>query len=858
MTNDRWRQISQVFSAALARHVSERPAFLRDACAGDAELQREVESLLAQQGSSESFLKPTAGVGTGESEFDLIGRQISSYKVVSRLGAGGMGEVYRARDTKLGRDVAIKVLPARFTADPDRVARFEHEARLLAALNHPHIGAIYGFENAGPVCALVLELVEGPTVADRLAKGPLPVTEALNIATQIAEALEAAHEKGVIHRDLKPANIKITPDGTVKVLDFGLAKASVGTDSTLDLSQLPTLTLDATQEGLIVGTPAYMSPEQARGQAVDKRTDIWAFGCVLYEMLTGRAPFRGATISDIIVSVLEREPDWSALPRNIPSNVRQLLHRCLEKNAKARLRDIGDARIELTAKRDGPVQQLSRRQFARAAPIVGVAVVLAAAGVAMFYRTTSVAPVRAVAVLPLENLSGDPEQEYFADGMTEQLTADLSSITALRVISRTSVMQYKKARKPLSDIARELNVDAVIEGSVVRVGDSVRITAKLIRAATEDTLWARSYERDLRDVLGLQKEVARSIASEVDITLTPHEQTRLAGARPVDPEVHRLVLLGRFHLNNNLTEESLKKALEYFEAAIAKDPGYAAAHVGVAEAYTNLASWFIPPREAMPKAKRAALSALKLDESLADAHAALGAIHLTYDWDGPAAERELQRALQLNPSLGTARMNYAGYLLTAERREEALQEVRQAVQLDPLSPKTYAMGAINSIFARRFDEAIQLADKALELDPNFALALAFRGLALAELGRYEEAVSSMQKAGQPDDNTTIKSFIAHVHAVAGNKDEARRMMQKVEEDAKQRYFCAYEVATSYVSLGDMDTAVKWFQRGIEERADCMAWLGIEPWVEPFRSDPRYAKLLRDVGLAPGAAAQRQP
>ena len=857
MTNERWQQISHLYNAALGRDTADRSAFLRDACAGDAELQREVESLLAQESSSESFLKPTAGFGTGESELDLIGQQIGTYKVVSRLGAGGMGEVYRARDTKLGRDVAIKVLPPRFTADRDRLARFEHEARLLAALNHSHIGAIYGFENAGPLCALVLELVEGPTLADRLAKGPLPLTEALTIASQIAEALEAAHEKGVIHRDLKPANIKIAPDGTVKVLDFGLAKASGGTGATPDLTQLPTLTIDATREGLIVGTPAYMSPEQARGQAVDKRTDIWAFGCVLYEMLTGRAPFPGATISDIIVSVLERDPDWGALPDNIPPNVRQLLHRCLEKNTKARLRDIGDARIELTAKLDGAAQHVSRRHFARTAAIVGVAVALAAAGIAMFYRTTPVAPVRAVAVLPLENLSGDPEQEYFADGMTEQLTADLSSITTLRVISRTSVMQYKKARKPLSDIARELNVDAVIEGSVVRVGDSVRITAKLIRAGTEDTLWARSYERDLRDVLALQREVARSIASEVDITLTPREQAHLASARPVDPEVHRLVLLGRFHLDK-LTEESIKKAIEYFELAIAKAPGDALAYVGLAEAYTNLANWHVPPREAMPKAKTAALTALKLDESLADAHAALGMIHLTYDWDGPSAERELQRAIELNPSLSTARMNYAGYLLTAERPEEALQEVRQAVQLDPLSAKTHAIGAVFSIFARRFDEGLQLADKALELDPNFALALAFRGLALAEQGRYEEAVSSMQKAGQPDTNTTIRSLGAHVHAVAGKKDEARRMMQKVEEDAKHRYFCAYEVATSYVSLGDTDTAVKWFRKGIEERADCMAWLGVEPWVEPFRSDPRYAKLLRDVGLAPSTTPIRQP
>jgi TolB-like protein/tetratricopeptide (TPR) repeat protein len=573
-------------------------------------------------------------------------------------------------------------------------------------------------------------------------------------------------------------------------------------------------------------------------------------------MLTGRAPFPGDTTSDIIVSVLEREPDWSALPPATPPNIQQLLYRCLDKQVKARLRDIGDARMELAAKRDASTVTVSRRSFARIGAVIGLAVVLLAAGAAIYYPRTSLPSVRAIAVLPLENLSGDPEQEYFADGMTEQLTMDLSSITTLRVISRTSVMQYKKARKPLSDIARELNVDAVIEGSVVRVGETVRITAKLIRAATEETLWARSYERDLRDVLALQREVARSIANEVDITLTPQEQVHLASARPVDPESHQHVLLGRFHLNK-MTEESVKKAIEYFDRAIAKDPEHAAAYVGLAEAHITLANWFIPPRQEMPKAKAAALTALKLDESLADAHATLGLIHLTYDWDGPAAERELRRALELNPSLSSARMNYAAYLLTAERPNEAVEEIRQAVQLDPLSPKTYAFGALFSTFARRFGDGIALADKALELDPNLTLAHAFRGLALAEQGRYEEAVSSMQKAGQPDDNTTIRSLGAHVHAVAGNKEEARRMMKKVEEDAKQRYFCAYEVATSYISLGDNDTAVKWFRKGIEDRADCMAWLGIEPWVEPFRSDPRYAKILGDIGLAPSKTSKSQ-
>ncbi len=855
MEAERWRRISQLYDAALARDERQRAAFLREACADDVELRREVERLLAQEVESFPETRPS-GSGIADLRIDLIGQQIGTYKVLSLLGAGGMGEVYRARDTTLGRDVALKVLPARFTADLDRVARFEREARLLATLNHAHIGAIYGFENARSVSALVLELVEGPTLADRLANGPLPPTEALNIAGQITEALEAAHEKGVIHRDLKPANIKITRDGAVKVLDFGLAKAAASGDAP-DLSHLPTMTIDVTSEGMIAGTPGYMSPEQARGQSVDKRTDIWAFGCVLYEMLAGRAPFAGATIPDIFVSILEREPDWSALPEKTPPSVRQLLHRCLEKDPKARLRDIGEARIELTAKQDASGLLVSRRRFIQASAIVGVVIVMVAAGVVVFSPAKPVTPIRAVAVLPLENLSGDPEQEYFADGMTEQLTADLSAISTLRVISRTSVMQFKKARKPLSDIARELNVDAVIEGSVVRVGEQVRITAKLIRAATEDTLWAQSYERDLRDVLGLQSEVAKSIASEVNVTLTPQEEVRLASARPVDVEAHQQFLLGRFHLNKG-TEEGLKKAVEYFELAIAKDPGDASAYAGLAEANIGLSSNYVHPREAMPKAKTAALTALKLNESLAEAHAALGLIHLIYDWDGPGAERELRRAIQLNPSLATARLNYSAYLSTQGRQDEAVQEIRRAVELDPLSARTHADGTGLMMFAGRLDEAIELARKGLELEPNHAFVLALQGVAYAEKGRFQEAVSNLQKAAQLDKSPSILAFGAHVSALAGDKSEAQKLIRSVEEGAKQRYFCPYEIGAAYVCLGDHDTAVKYFRQGVKDRADCMAWLGVEPWIEPFRSDPRYAQILRDVGLAPLAAPGQRP
>jgi TolB-like protein/Tfp pilus assembly protein PilF len=454
-------------------------------------------------------------------------------------------------------------------------------------------------------------------------------------------------------------------------------------------------------------------------------------------------------------------------------------------------------------------------------------------------------------VLPLEDLSGDPGQEYFAEGMTEQLIADLATIGGLRVISRTSVTQYRGTSKPVPAIARELRVDGIIEGAIVRATDKVRITAKLIAGASGEVLWAQTFERDLRDVLALQRDVARAITGKVDLTLTPPEQARLASAPPVDPDVHRQVLLGR-HYAARATEEDLRKAIQYFDVAIAGDAANAMAHAGLAEAYMGLSGYYVPPREAMPNARRAAETALRLDGSLADAHAVLGFIHLVYDWDGPAAEKALLRALDLNPTLATARLNYASYLTTQARHDEAVREIGRAVAFDPVSKRTNTDATSLLLFARRYDEAIEFARKGREFEPKSAFALAFQGVAYAEKGRFEEAVDNMERAAQLDHSPTLLSLQAHVLAVAGRKAEALKLIRQVEESTKNGYFCPYEIGGAYVSLGDADTAYRWFRKGVEDRADCMAWLGVEPWIEPFRLDPRYAGLLREIGLDPSS------
>ena len=679
------------------------------------------------------------------------GTRLSHYEISTLLGKGGMGEVWRAKDTKLGREVAIKTLPEEFARDLDRLARFKREARLLASLNHPNIAAIHGFEEDNGTHFLVLELVEGETLADQLKLGAIPVEESLKLALQIAEALEAAHEKGVIHRDLKPANIKVTPDGKVKVLDFGLAKAVAGETPRTDLS---TLTVLETKEGIIQGTPAYMSPQQARGEVVDKRTDIWAFGCVLYEMLTGRRPFRGETLTDMMARILEREPDWEALPRSTPGQVRELLERCLQKDTNQRLGEIREAGSLIEEALVGPRRQRVTRRQALAmggvalVPLMAVTLGLNVGGVRdRLFGTGAPVSIQSIAVLPLQNLSGDPEQEYFAEGMHDALITDLAKISGLRkVIARASVMRYRNTDKLLPQIGRELRVDALITGTVLREGDQVRITAQLINAATEEQLWAARYERQLRDVLSLQNDVVTAIIREMRLQLTPQEQTRLASARPVDPEVYEAYLRGKFYLNQ-LTPEGIERGLEYLHQAVENDPADALAYSGLALGYSLISSHTpSPPPDAVLRAKAAAIRALELDETLAEAHSALAQIRFYNEWDWEGAEAAFRRALELNPNLPEAHAHYGWYLNLFGRQEEALAEMRRAQQVDPLTPTYTAWRGDLNYFFGEYDETIEFESEALELDPDFAWANHFLGRAYAQKGMYEEAIAANERA----------------------------------------------------------------------------------------------------------------
>ena len=788
------------------------------------------------------------------------GTRLGPYEILSSIGAGGMGEVYRARDTRLGREVAVKILPVAFSADPERLRRFEQEARAASALNHPNILTIHdiGAQDGAPY--VVFELLRGETLRGEMHGAALLPRRAVDYAIQIANGLAAAHERGIVHRDLKPENLFATTDGRVKILDFGLAKLTqpVTID---DRTGAPTVSA-ATEPGVAMGTLGYMSPEQVRGHPVDSRCDIFSFGAVLYEMLTGRRAFRGDSAIETMNAILKEEPpDVSAAQPGLSPSLDRIVRRCLEKRPEERFQSAKDIAFALTEALSAPT---APPPSTRPAPATGRRILLAAAGIllaillALVVRhlgsTRGKAPddgrsIGSLAVLPLANLSKDPEQEYFSDGMTDELITSLAQIRALRVISRTSVMGYKGTKKPLSVIARELGVDAVVEGSVLRSSGKVRITAQLVDGPTDRHLWAESYQRDLRDVLTMQTEVADAIARKVEAKLTPQDEARLARSRPVNPAAHELYLKGRYSLNKQ-TEESIRKAIDDFHQAIAKDPMFALAYAGLADSYSFLRSNYAAPKDIMPQAREAARKALELDDTLAEAHVSEGLIKFYYDFDWTGAEKELKRAIELNPNLAEAHDAYASFLAGMDRPAEAIPEIERARRLDPLSLIILADAAWAFYCARQYDRMIEECRKALELDPNFSVAYTFLGLAYEKKGRFAEAVTALEKARQLDTSPTVLEMLGGTYAAWGKKEEAKKVLTSLTERAERRYVCPYEIATIYVGLGDKDSAFRTLEKAVEERADCIPWIKADSKIDPLRSDTRYRELMRRIGLLP--------
>ncbi|MFQ5777792.1 MAG: protein kinase [Terriglobia bacterium] len=787
----------------------------------------------------------------------MIRQTVAHFRVLQQLGAGGMGVVYLAEDTKLERRVALKFLPKGLFLHPESLDRFKREAQTASALNHPNICTIYEIGEADGQAYITMEYVEGKPLNELSGGEGLPLETATRYAMQVADALDHAHHRGVIHRDLKGSNVVIGADGRAKVLDFGLAKRLRDNEVEEATRSQESLTV----AGAVMGTVPYMAPEVLRGKPADARSDIWSFGVMLYEMLTGTRPFKGITGFELSSAILNHPP--APLPPHIPPSLRAILQRCLTKEPEQRYQRASEVRAALEAVQLGsaipqiaaPARTLrSPRRVLAAAGVL--ALLVAGALVGLNWSTLrerlgglGTPQIRSVAVLPLTNLSGDPEQEYFADGMTEALITELGKIRALRIISRTSVMRYKGTRTPLAQIVPELNVDAVVEGSVQRAGAEVGITARLISGRTEAQLWSQSYLRNQSDVMSLQSDVARAIAREIKIAVTPAEDALLAEARPVNPEAHEAYLRGRFY-QSKMTPENLMRGHQLLLQAIEKDPEYASAYAALSTSYFSLGNFgVLPPREAYPKAREAADKALRLDAKLAAAHMARAMALLYNDRNWLEAEKEFEAALELNPNDAAAYNYYAVELAMRGRTSDALRRIRQAEELDPLSLRiSYVVGALYNV-AGRYDEAIAQCRKILDLDPNFAVAYHCLGWAFLLKGSPRESVEAFQKAvALSGESPPMRAALACAYAEAGKRNEALRILDDLQARARQGYVLSFHIALLHARLGHKDAAFEWLERAYQEHSDWMLWLKVARGFENVRDDPRFQDLLRRLNF----------
>jgi serine/threonine protein kinase len=766
------------------------------------------------------------------------------YTIILELGRGGMGVVYKAEDTKLKRTVALKFLPPDLTHVPEVRDRFTREAQAAAALDHPNICTVYEFDQADETSFISMAYIEGQSLKKKIESGPLKLEEALHMAMQVAEGLQEAHKKGVVHRDIKSANIMVTERGQAKIMDFGLARV---TESSL-----------VTQEGMTMGTVTYMSPEQARGEKVDHRTDIWSLGVVLYEMLTGKLPFRGEHEQTIVYSILKEKPEpITDLKPDVPVSIVQVVSKALEKDPDKRYQQAEELLDDLKSISAGIVPEEIKarlrkeklRKIKKAflyGGVAGLVIILAVLGLILLKGPSET--IDSIAVLPLENLTGDTEQDYFVDGMTDALIGQLGQISGLqRVISRTSVMRYKDTDKSLPEIAQELHVDALVEGAVYQVGENVSIKLQLFDALPEErSLWTQRYDRPIADVLVMYGEMAGAIAENIQVKLTAEETTRFGDVRQVNPEAYNALLIGK-QKESPLTPQALDIALDYYELAIEKDPNYAAAYLEVAWAWLMRNQiGYTAPHEAGPKAKAAVLKALELDSTLADGHRMLARINFLYEWDWAEAESEWKRAIELNPNLGDS--VYAQFLWVMKRPEEAMAQMERSLQLDPLNEWFHLHHASLLQFAGRDNEAIVQIRKLLRTSPQNPGLHSMLSISLMLKGMYEESLAEMKAAFSCMGDSEGVEALTQGYAQSDYRNAVRSAADLLASRAPKISVNYGMISSLYAIAGENAQALDWLEKGLEERSPHMPYINSYVEFAPLRDEPRFQALLRKMNL----------
>jgi len=798
--------------------------------------------------------------------------RLGPYEIRSPLGTGGMGEVYRARDERLKRDVAIKVLPQSLAADPDALARFEREAMAVAALSHPNILAIHDFGTHAGTAYAVMELLEGETLGAKLAAAPMAQRQAVDFALQVARGLSAAHEKGIVHRDLKPENLFVTKDGHLKILDFGLAVRrpldAAGRESTAasdqskarnELTAAPTVERALTEPGTVMGTMGYMSPEQVRGLPVDHRSDIFSFGAILYEMLSGRKAFSRDTASDTMAAIMRDDPpELTQSGRDISPALDHVVKHCLEKDRDNRFQSARDIAFALGEASSGsaaaPARLSAQSPRSNASrPLLWAAgvVALVTLAAAVLWLRPRAGAIDSLAVLPFVNAGGDPNSEYLSDGITESLINSVSQIPGIKVVSRASAFHYKGKDVDARTVGRELGVRAVLTGRIVERGDALSIRAELVDARDDTHVWGEEYNRRLSDILAVQEEIARDISGKLRQRLTGEEKKQLTRRYTENAEAYGLYLRGRYHWNKR-TAGDIQKGIGYFQQAIEKDPTYALAYAGLAESYAILYNYTgLPSSETFPKAKAAAVKALELDDTLPQAHATLALTHEKFDWDFSAAEKEFRRAIELDPSYPTAHHWYGLFLSEIGRHEEAIAQSERAYELDPLSPIISNARAAVSYNARQYDRAIDAARKTIELDKNLNISWVSLGLSLEQKEMYPESIAALEEAVRLSERwIQAVAALAHADAVSNRRVEAMPLVEELKRRSERGQDALVNIALVYAGLGQNDEAMAWLDEAYRGRS---AWLlqlslKVDPRWDPLRSDARFQDLLRRIGF----------